>query len=50
MNAEAEAKIKKISEGKVQIPVVFIKNAILKNPSIAFLDQKLTENGILDPI
>ena len=49
-DAEAEEKIKKIGEGKVQIPVVFIKNSILKNPSIAFLDQKLTEHGLLDPL
>jgi mycoredoxin len=48
-DAEAEEKVKKLNAGQVKIPVVIIKNAVLRNPSISFLDQKLVENGILDP-
>lgn len=48
-NKEAEEKVKNLNEGKVKIPMVIIKNSILKNPSISFLDQKLVENRILDP-
>lgn len=47
---EAESKVKNLNEGQVKIPVVLVKNTIMKNPSIAFLDQKLTESGLLDPI
>ena len=45
----AEEKVKNLNEGKVKIPMVVIKNSTLKNPSIAFLDQKLVEHGLLDP-
>jgi mycoredoxin len=45
---EAEEKVKNLNEGKARIPMVIIKNSILKTPSISFLDQKLVQNGILD--